>query len=410
VKPPHKWMTASWVLYDLAGTVFSATVTFLFVPHVGAASTGIINSVAMIIAGLGTPLVACLADRTGQAGRYNTLATLLCISAMAMFGVFSSNFFLMAAFFVAIIGYQAALTFYNSLLPSVASERHMGLVSGLGVGLGYLGTVFTLMIALPIQTKLGVRPAYFATAGAFLICALPCMLFVRDRRPIVRENISRSLIKSQWWELVETVRNLPRQPVLMWFLLGNFFAVDVLHTAILFYGRFLKDCFEPMARAGKLVLLGYPIHNISDFLIIGGLAVNIPALVYGLVLGHLADRIGSPKVFVLAIACLAGGLAGAAFFGGWAPMLFLVSICFFGGLGLAGIWTVGRKLLIQLVPRELVARYFGLYGITSKVSVIGSTVCGVMISLYGPRIAILSQVLPLLVSFFCLYKMTRKKV
>jgi UMF1 family MFS transporter len=217
-----------------------------------------------------------------------------------------------------------------------------------------------------------------------------------------------SLVRGQWWELLGTIRNLPRQPALMWFLLANFCAVDVLNTAILFYGRFIQDCFKPLADSGNLTLLGRS-YSLSSYLIIGGLAVNVPALGYGLILGYFADRFGSVRMFVVSIASLSCGLAGAAFFGGWAPMSFLVSICFFGGLGLAGIWTVGRKMLIQLVPRELVARYFGLYGITNKVSVVGSTVCGVMISLYGPRIAILSQVLPLLVAFFCLYMMTRRK-
>ncbi len=405
---PHKFLTASWVLYDLANTVFSATITFIFAKHVGAASTGMVNSLAMVAAGVATPLFASLADRTGRAGGYNSIATLICIAAMASFGMVSSTSALLTAFFVATLFYQAALVFYNSLLPSVAGEEHMGLVSGLGVGLGYLGTVFTLVIALPLENRLGLRPAYFLTALTFLICALPCMLLVRDRRPIIRDPVTLSLIRGQWWELLGTIRNLPRQPALMWFLLANFCAVDVLNTAILFYGRFIQDCFKPLADSGNLTLFGRP-YPLSTFLIIGGLAVNVPALGYGLILGYFADRFGSARMFVVSIACLSGGLAGAAFFGGWAPMLFLVSICFFGGLGLAGIWTVGRKMLIQLVPRELVARYFGLYGITNKVSVVGSTVCGVMISLYGPRIAILSQVLPLLIAFFCMYRMTRRK-
>jgi len=46
-------------------------------------------------------------------------------------------------FLWAMMFFQAALVFYNSLLPSVASEEHIGLVSGLGVGLGLSGTVFT---------------------------------------------------------------------------------------------------------------------------------------------------------------------------------------------------------------------------------------------------------------------------
>jgi len=406
---PSAWQTGSWVMYDLANTIFSATVTFLFAPFVGPAATGIVNSLAMVTAGVGTPVFASLADRTGRAGTYNAIATLICIAAMAAFGLVTATPALLAAFFVATLFYQAALVFYNSLLPSVATERHMGLVSGLGVVLGYLGTVFTLGIALPLQKRLGLSPAFLLTAGAFFLFAIPCLIFVRDRRPIAPEKVTIPLIRSQWWELLDTIRHLPQHPALMWFLLANFFAVDVLNTAILFYGRFIQDTFEPLAKSGNLVLLDRHISEITDFMIIGGLAVNVPALFYGLTLGHLADRFGSLRIFAISIACLSVGLAGAAAFGGWAPLSFLVSICFFGGLGLAGIWPVGRKLLIQLVPQQLVARFFGLYGITNKVSIIGSSVCGLMIHLYGPRIAILSQVLPLLIAFFCLYRMARTK-
>ena len=405
IPPASRWHTGSWVLYDLANTVFAAAVTYLFVHKVNPASVGVTNSVAMIAAGLVTPVVASMADRTGRAGTYCTIATFGCIFGMALFGAFDSTAALLAVFFAAMICYQAALVFYNSLLPSVASPRNTGLVSGLGVGLGYLGTIFTLVIALPVKTRFGSSAAFLLSAGMFLVCALPCMLLVRDRRPIRRERFSRRLARAQFGELMQTLRGLPKQPALMWFLIGNFCAVDVLNTCILFYGKFVVASFQNAADAGRLALLGRAIGSITRFEMIAGLAVTVPALAYGLLIGCLADRLGSRKAFLISITSLALGLAAAACFAGWAPLLFLIAICLFGGLGLAGIWTAGRKLLIELVPAEQVGRYFGLYGITNKVSVIGSTVFGVMMQARGPRAAILSQVVPLLVAFFCLYKM-----
>lgn len=407
ITQPLPYRATSWVLYDLANTIFSATVTFLFAANVPSASTGVINSLAMVLAGLATPIFASLADRTGRAGQYNVITTLICITAMGCFGIFSSTTTLLIAFFIATVFYQASLVFYNSLLPSVARDEHIGLVSGLGVGLGYIGTVFTLVIALPLKSMLGLNAAYFVTTIAFLLFALPCMLLVRDRRPVPREKFTMLLVRSQWRELLETVKSLPAQPALMWFLIANFWAVDVLNTAILFFGRFLKDAFLPMAERGELVLMGKSLTNIDTFMIIGGIAVNVPALFFGLGMGYLADRYGSRKMFFISIAALSLGLTGAGIFGGWEPTGFLFSICLCGGVGLAGIWTVGRKLLIQLVPRELVARYFGLYGITNKVSVVGSTVFGLMLTYLGPRWAILSQVLPLLFAFFCVAMMEK---
>jgi len=405
--PPNKWHTASWVLYDLANTVFAATVTFLLAPHLRADWTGVANSAAMIFAAFGTPLVASMADRTDRAGRYCALATLGCIAAMVFFGVFTATPPLLAAFFIATVCYQAALVFYNALLPSVARPEHMGVVSGLGVGLGYVGTVFTLVIVIPVQRHYGLPAAFFVATGTFLIGALPCMLLVRDRRPIASARFSWALARQEGQALLQSLRDLPRHPTPMWFLIANFFAVDVLNTAILFYGKLLRAGFGAAVEHGELVILGHRVADIGEFLTIGGLAVNLPALVSGLLIGHMADGLGARRAYATAIVCLLFGLVGAAVFIGRSPLAFLIAMSCFGGLGLAGIWTAGRKLLTELVPREQVGRYFGLYGVTNKVSIIGSSVCGVIMETLGPRMAILSQVLPLLLALHCLHRMCR---
>ena len=79
--------------------------------------------------------------------------------------------------------------------------------------------------------------------------------------------------------------------------------------------------------------------------------------------------------------------------------------------GLSGIWTAGRKLLIELSLREKVGEYFGLYGITTKLSVIGSAVVGVLqdvvskqtgSDLTGWKVAIGAQAGPLLLGILFL--------
>ena len=408
--PHSRLQTASWVLYDLANTIYSATITFLFALYVESATAiGVTTMLSMVVAGLATPLFAAVADRTGRAGAYCTVTTLGCIAGLSYFGIGTPAppHGLLVALFFSNVCYQAALVFYNSMLPSVASESRMGVVSGLGVGLGYLGTAFTLAVLLPIQSNYGWRPAFFTAAGAFFIAALPCMLLVRDRRPIVPAKVTGAVISQQWHELLATVRRLPAKPALMWFLLANFFAVDVLNTAILFFGKFVKRGFIDMAESGTLSLFGHAVPSIGRFVMIAGLCVNVPALVFGLLLGFLADRIGSLRAFALSLASLAVGLVGAVAFCGWGPELFLIAMCGFGGLGLAGIWTAGRKLLVELVPIEHVGRYFGLYGITNKVSIIGAVVFGVLLDAWGPRAAIGSQVFGLGLAFACLWRMRR---
>lgn len=400
----------SWVLYDLANTVYVATLTFIFVPYFtdlsGSRSMiGIVSSLSMVCAGLLVPLFAAAGDRTGRCRTYLIVATLACIVPMALFGASTLMIPLMLAFFVANLAYNGSLVFYNALLPSVAADRNQGLVSGLGVGLGYIGTLVTLVIVLPLQDRIGTQNTFYLTAALFLLFALPSFLFVKERRVLVSERFSMSLVKSSFGAVIKTLKSLPKNKPVMWFLLGNFFCVDVLNTAILFFGDLTSTTFAPAIEAGNAKIFGYTIESSTELLMLAGITLNGLALVFGVTLGFLTDRLGSLRVLRFSAACLVVGLLGAAFAAGETVLGYLVGICGFGGLGLSGIWTAGRKLLIELSPREKVGEYFGLYGITTKLSVLGSAVVGILqdrvsdytgSDLMGWKVAIGAQAAPLL--------------
>jgi len=411
--------SAAWVLYDTANTVYAASLTFLFFPYIGdmfrtRSIQGIVNSISMIVAGLGVPLFSSLADHTGRARLYLIVTTMACIGGLACFGLSDSVVLLMLAFFVANLGYNAALTFYNSLLPSVAADKHQGLVSGAGVGLGYIGTIL-IVVLLDLPESIGYDGTFGVAALMFFGLALPCFLLVRERRVNNRTAFSMALVRQQFVSLKATLKNLPRDRAVMWFLLGNFFCVDVLNTAIAFFGDFTKNTFFVKAgtaeiarwvpRSGTIELLGLAMNTPSTLLKYAGLTLNVLALLFGLVLGFLTDKWGSLRVLRLSAAFLALGLVGAAVGGGSNVLLYFAGICGFGGLGLAGIWTAGRKLLIELAPRDKLGEYFGLYGITVKLSVVGSAVFGIAVDgvtratgddLLGWKAALMLQALPLL--------------
>lgn len=413
--------SGAWVLYDTANTVYAAVLTYLFAPYVGElfggrTIQGITNSVSMIAAGLCVPVFASLADHTGRARLYLVLSTMACIGGLACFGLTSVPFLIMAAFFVANVGYNAALVFYNSLLASVAADKHQGLVSGLGVGLGYIGTMI-IVVLLGLPEAVGYTLTFIIAAGIFFVLALPAFLLVKERRVQSRTPFSGALVKRQFGEVLRTVKGLPKDKPVMWFLLGNFFCVDVLNTAILYFGDFTRGTFfvnqgtvenaEWVAREGaSLSLLGMVVETPTQLLTIAGLSLNVLALIFGISLGFMTDRWGSLRVLRLSAAFLVLGLLGAAFGGGGSLLVYMIGICGFGALGLAGIWTAGRKLLIELSPRDKLGEYFGLYGITTKLSVLGSAVFGIVFDqasritgddLMGWKAALTLQAVPLLI-------------
>ncbi|MCF6227538.1 MAG: MFS transporter [Planctomycetes bacterium] len=417
--------SAAWIMYDTANTVYAAVLTFVFIPHLGElfddrAPQGIIMSASMIVAGLLVPVFASASDRTGRARLYLILTTVACIVAMALFGVTDNRVIVLGAFFIANLAYNASLVFYNSLLPSVASEDHQGLVSGLGVGLGYVGTIAVLVLFLFVFKDAEPQLKFFLAALLFLALALPCFLLVKERRVQSREKLTLTMIKQQFSSVAKTIKSLPQNRHVMWFLIGNFFCVDVLNTAILFFGDFTRGSFfvqqgeEWVARGGELSIFGlYKIESVGELLLIAGLSMNVFALIFGVTLGFLTDKLGSLKMLRLSAGFLVLGLLAAALASGVSVTWYLVGICVFGALGLAGIWTAGRKLLIELSPPEKLGEYFGLYGITTKLSVIGAVAFGVVFDqvnaysgndLLGWKIAIGTQAIPLMLGLIFLFK------
>ncbi len=425
--------SAAWVLYDTANTVYAAVLTYLFAPYVGdlfggRSVLGIVNSLSMVAAGLCVPVFASLADHTGRARLYLVISTMGCIGGLACFGVSSNAFFIMSVFFVANVGYNAALVFYNSLLASVATGKHQGLVSGMGVGLGYIGTIL-IVVLLGLPDQIGYRATFLVSAGLFFALALPCFLLVKERRVTSRQRFSGALVKQQFLSVLRTIRGLPKDRAIMWFLLGNFFCVDVLNTAILYFGDFTRGTFfinngtahapDWVPRGGEAPsLFGIVIETPTALLTYAGLSLNFLALLFGVALGFMTDRFGSLRVLRLSAAFLALGLLGAAVGGGTNILLYMAGICGFGALGLAGIWTAGRKLLIELSPREKLGEYFGLYGITVKLSVIGSAVFGIIYDqatrisgddLIGWKAALIFQAVPLLLGLGLLMLVKARK-
>ncbi|MGC6487150.1 MAG: MFS transporter [Planctomycetota bacterium] len=204
--------------------------------------------------------------------------------------------------------------------------------------------------------------------------------------------------------MLATLRALPRHRSLMWFLLGNFCLVDVLNTAVLYFAQFTEDVFAEQAAAGY-TLFGEVFQGeagVGRFMQLAGLGLNVVAMVVGVTIGRWTDRAPLAVMRVSAVALLLG-LAGGAAFGGVSPLGYLCTLVALGAFGLTGIWTAGRKVVVQLAPPDQIGQYFGLYGITVKLSVFGALVYGYVDHAFGARPALLAQSTQLLLGLACLF-------
>jgi UMF1 family MFS transporter len=162
--------------------------------------------------------------------------------------------------FISNMAFQVGLIFYNALLPVVAHPDNQGKVSGLGVGVGYLGVLLALLIVMPLigpigewvagagadeetVKALGRRSAFVLAGGLFLLFALPCLFLVPERKVAGAEPPSWALVKRELRPVLDTFKGLRHDKVLLLFFLGNFACVDTLNTAIAFFASFIENTF-----------------------------------------------------------------------------------------------------------------------------------------------------------------------
>ena len=187
---PDKRAIVSWAFYDFANTIFSMNVISLYfalwvtVDHGG---QDIFYSIAlsgsMLAVAISAPVLGTISDQTGRRRLPLIFLTTISVLATALIGEASQLWMGLLLFVIANYCYQSALVFYNGMLPSVALQSNVGVVSGYGVAFGYMGSIAGLLLVEPFVEDGGRSAAFLPTAALFLIFAIPCFLFVKDPNP-----------------------------------------------------------------------------------------------------------------------------------------------------------------------------------------------------------------------------------
>jgi MFS transporter, UMF1 family len=386
-KPKRKISTlsvGSWVLYDLANTIFSLNIVSLYfslwvvnVMGGGDAAYGFANSISMAVIFFASPLLGALTDQAPRRMPFLVVSTLLCVAFTLLLGQ-GGMFTSLVYFAIANIAYQAAVQFYDALLPEVSTEENRGWVGGVGVGVGYLGSVIGILVGRVLLAGVDELPQaiqterytflFQVTAVLFMVFALPCFFFVRERAKPNR-RFTLASVGAAMRQVGVTLRSTGRYPGLVRFLVGRVFYTDAVNTVIAFMGIYVTNEVGFSAAESSLVLL----------------VAILFAVVGGFLWGKVVDRIGPKRsldmvlflwmiVFVWAAVVGFLKLPGALF---WpVPCL--------AGIALGGTWTADRPYMLRLTPPARVGEFYGLYGMVGRfAAIIGPFIWGLVADVLG---------------------------
>ena len=344
----------SWALWDWAEQPYPTLMqTFIFPVYLtGTVAAGIKNADQMLgwataIAGVLLALIApVLGRRSDQNGRrkfwllVNT-GILIAVTASAFFVEPKPEYFLfgLVLYGIGSVIQESAFINYYAMLKGVTNERNIGKVSGFAWGLGYIGGIILLLVALvgfvlpdnPLfgigkENAIHIRTIFIFASVWILVFTIPLLLWVPEIEK--KANARKESIIASYRGVFQQLKTLRKQaPETFKFLISS--AV---------YRDGLSGVFTFGAVLGTLAF-GFDTTSIIFY----GIGANVIAAIGAALGGLLDDRFGSRAVI---LGSLIGLIAGAI-------ALFLLR-----DLGQITYWIFGLLLTLFVGPAQASSRTF----------------------------------------------------
>ncbi len=399
----------SWAFYDWANSAFATTVMAGFFPlffkhywaNPGAPQEstfylGLANSLASIFVAVISPFLGAVADRGAAKKRFLFLFLVLGASMTGCLWLVPRGDWPAAAlvYILSTIGFSGGNVFYDSLLPSVASESKVDQTSSLGYALGYIGggLLFLLNVLMYLRpaffgigdTSTAVRLAFVSVALWWIVFALPLLLLVKE--PTTSGLGISAAVGAGLRQLRGTFGEIRRLRVVGLFLLAYWFYIDGVDTVI----RMAVD-------------FGASLNFPASSLITALLMVQFVAFPATMAFSWFAVRAGVRKAILIAI----GGYCCITLLA-----VFMTSVVHFYllallvGLFQGGLQALSRSFYTRLIPAGKEAEFFGFFNMLGKfAAVLGPVMIGSVTLLTGSnRLGILTIIILFIAGFMLLLK------
>ncbi len=435
-EPASALAQAAWVCYEWANQPYFSLITiFLFAPYFseivvgdavrGQATWGYTQAVAGAIIALSSPLLGAIADAAGPRKPWILFFVIICM--LGCFGLWSAVpgapiLPIAIALVIASVGMEFAIIFSNAMLPTIASERRIGLLSGVGIGMGQLAAIATLVIVLIYLQLPGVvhmpglipeEPVFGLSRAAhetdrivgpisglwFFVFMLPLLFLVPDQQ---RSRLSRfEAARAGLMRLAHTISKARHFRNVALYLFGRMAFYDGMNAIFIFGGILAAAIFHwgalEMAVYGILVTL---------FAALGAFIGGWCDQRYGSRLTLIWSLLGVIASFLIIISFDRDRvlflfefpvITGAKPFSTVPEQLYIVAVSFFG-LAAGPAIGASRALLARIAPVEMMTEFFGLYSLAGKATTfVAPLLIGFLTEVTGSQKWGLTIVLPMIV-------------
>lgn len=265
-----------------------------------------------------------------------------------------------------------------SFLPELAQRDALGRVSGWGWGLGYLGGLISLAIALVIVTQGNANGlssehvvpwVMVATAGLFGVSTLPAGWLLKERSTASRQ-LPRSTLGTLVHAWAETRAQFPEFRRLLLCIVSYQAGISVVITLAAVYAE---------------QVMGFEMSQTIVLIV----AVNIAAGIGAVFFGRIQDRIG--HLTALRLTLIGWMLTALMAFLAVQEWVFWIAACL-AGLCMGTTQSAGRAMVGVFAPANRLARFYGLWTFSTQLAAaIGPLVYGLVTWVTGgnQRIAML---------------------
>jgi UMF1 family MFS transporter len=221
------------------------------------------------------------------------------------------------------------------------------------------GSVFSLDI--PLLAGGGKTASFVPTAVLFMLFALPLFWWVRERKVT---SVAKTSFKGAYREVWDGLRHTRKYPGVLRFLIADYFVEDAVATVILNIGIYCSIVLRLPDEAITLFLVISTVSAVIGSYLIGRIAQiwSLKRILYGIMFGWAITLIMFVMTDNMTVIWILGSLVGIL---------------------LGGLWTTTRPMLAELVPRDQLGRFFGLFSLSGRAAaVIGPLIWTMILYLF----------------------------